>query len=43
MDCIQTIQKSIEYMESHILDSINYEDVARQVYMSCNIFIGYSV
>ncbi len=34
MDCIQSIQKAIEYMEEHILENINYEDVARQVYMS---------
>ncbi len=34
MDCIQSIQKAIEYMEEHILEPINYEDAARQVYMS---------
>lgn len=34
MDCIQSIQKAIDYMESHILEDINYEDVARHVYMS---------
>lgn len=34
MDCIQSIQKAIEYMEEHIFETINYEDVARQVYMS---------
>ena len=34
MDCIQSIQKAIEYMEENILENINYEDVARQVYMS---------
>jgi AraC family transcriptional regulator len=34
MDCIQSIQKAIEYMEERILENINYEDVARQVYMS---------
>ncbi|WMM26323.1 AraC family transcriptional regulator [Tissierella sp. MB52-C2] len=34
MDCIQSIQKAIEYMEEHILENINYEDVSRQVYMS---------
>lgn len=34
MDCIQSVQKAIEYMEDHILENINYEDVARQVYMS---------
>ncbi|EOR28009.1 transcription activator, AraC family protein [Clostridium sartagoforme AAU1] len=34
MDYIQSIQKSIDYMESNILEDINYEDVARYVYMS---------
>ncbi len=34
MDCIQSIQKAIEYMEEHVLEPINYEDVARHVYMS---------
>ena len=34
MDCITSIQKAIEYMEEHLLEDINYEDVARQVYMS---------
>lgn len=34
MDCIQSIQKAIEYMESHLLDKIRYEDVAKQLYMS---------
>ena len=34
MDCIQSIQKAINYMEENILENINYEDVAKQVYMS---------
>lgn len=34
MDCIQSIQKAIEYMEEHILDKVSYKDVARQLYMS---------
>lgn len=34
MDCIQSIQKAIQYMEDHILENINYEDVAKHVYMS---------
>lgn len=34
MDCISSIQKAIEYMEEHLLEPINYEDVAKQVYMS---------
>ena len=34
MDCIQSIQKAIDFMEENILENINYEDVARKVYMS---------
>ncbi|MGF7143850.1 AraC family transcriptional regulator [Anaerotaenia torta] len=34
MDCIQSLQKAIDYMEEHIMDKISYEDVARQLYMS---------
>ena len=34
MDCIQSIQKAINYMEENILEDINYEDVASEVYMS---------
>lgn len=34
MDCIQSIQKAVKYMEEHISEPINYEDVARHVYMS---------
>lgn len=34
MDCIQSIQRAINYMEENILEDINYEDVAREVYMS---------
>lgn len=34
MECIETIQKAIAYMEENIFSDINYEDVARQVYMS---------
>lgn len=34
MDFIQSIQKAIDYMEEHILDPINYEDVAGQLYLS---------
>lgn len=34
MDCIQSIQKAIEYMEEHIMEKISYEDVAGQLYMS---------
>lgn len=34
MDYIKSMQKAIEFMEEHILESINYEDVANAVYMS---------
>jgi AraC family transcriptional regulator len=34
MEVIQSIQRAIAYMEDHMLEPINYEDVARQVYMS---------
>ncbi len=34
MEFIQSIQRAIDYMEEHLLDPINYEDVARHVYMS---------
>ena len=27
MNCIQSIQKSIDYMENHILEDINYEEL----------------
>lgn len=34
MEVIQSIQKAIAFMEDHLLDPINYEDVAKHVYMS---------
>ena len=34
MDCIQSIQKAIEYMESHLLDKISYKGVAKQLNIS---------
>lgn len=34
MDCIRGIQEAIEFMENNILEPINYEDVAKHVYMS---------
>lgn len=34
MDCIQKVQAAIEFMENHLLDRINYTDVAQQLYMS---------
>lgn len=34
MDCITSIQKAIDYMETNLLEDITYEDVARNVFMS---------
>ncbi|GKX27774.1 AraC family transcriptional regulator [Vallitalea longa] len=34
MDFIQNLQKSIDYMEEHLLEPITYEDVAKYLYMS---------
>lgn len=34
MDSINMLQKAIQYMETHLLDTITYSDVARQVYVS---------
>ena len=34
MEWIQQLQNSVNYMEEHLLDSINYEDAAKSVYMS---------
>ena len=34
MEWIAAIQKAIGYMEAHLLDEINYEDVAAQVHIS---------
>lgn len=34
MDFIQSLQRSIDYIEKHILEPITYEDVANHVYMS---------
>ena len=34
MEWISAIQKAIIYMEDHILEDINYEDVAKNVYIS---------
>lgn len=34
MDYIQSIQKAIDYIEDNLLENINYEDVAKAVYMS---------
>jgi AraC family transcriptional regulator len=34
MEFIQSIQRAIEYMEENLLENINYEDVARHVYLS---------
>lgn len=34
MEWIESLQKAITYMEEHLLEDINYEDVARQVHIS---------
>lgn len=34
MDSINMLQKAIQYMETHLLDTITYSDVARQVFVS---------
>lgn len=34
MAWIEMLQKAINYMEAHLLDEINYEDVAKAVHMS---------
>ena len=34
MKSIQLLQQAINYMEKHLLEDINYEDVAKNVYMS---------
>ena len=34
MEWIEALQKAITYMEEHLLEEINYEDVARQVHTS---------
>ena len=34
MEWIEALQKAITYMEEHLLDEINYEDVAKQVHTS---------
>ena len=38
MEWISAVQKAIVYMENHLLEHINYEDVARQVHISCHEF-----
>ena len=34
MAWIEMLQQAINYMEDHLMDDINYEDVADMVYMS---------
>ena len=34
MEWIATMQQAISYMEEHLLEEINYEDVARHVHTS---------
>ena len=38
MDWISEMQKAITYMEEHLLEEINYEDVAKHVHTSCYEF-----
>lgn len=38
MEWIKLLQQAIDYMEEHLLEGINYEDVAEQVHMSCYNF-----
>ena len=38
MNWVETLQQAVNYMEEHLLEDINYEDVARQVHMSCYEF-----
>lgn len=49
MDCIQMLQESIAFMEAHILEPINYADVAKHLYVSnyhfhhiFSMFTGYT-
>ncbi|WP_196228836.1 helix-turn-helix transcriptional regulator [Butyrivibrio fibrisolvens] len=34
MEWISSLQKAITYMEEHLLEEINYEDVAKHVHIS---------
>lgn len=34
MTWTKMLQQAIDYMEEHLLDDINYEDVARELYIS---------
>ena len=34
MEWIAAMQEAITYMEAHLLEEINYEDVAKHVYIS---------
>ena len=34
MEWIEALEKAITYMEDHLLEEINYEDVAKQVHTS---------
>lgn len=38
MSFMKFLQKAIDYMESHLLEKINYENVAKEVHMSCYNF-----
>lgn len=38
MSFMKFLQKAIDYMESHLLEKINYENAAKEVHMSCYNF-----
>ena len=38
MEWIAAMQQAISYMEEHLLEEINYEDVAKQIHISCYEF-----
>ena len=38
MEWIAAMQQAITYMEEHLLEEINYEDVAKHVHTSCYEF-----
>ncbi len=38
MEWVKLLQTAIDYMEAHLLEKINYEDVACEVHMSCYNF-----
>ena len=43
MDWIVGIQKSLDYIESHLTESLDYENIAGRVFHLVIIFSAYSV